>query len=106
MIEVIMVMKKHPVVRVGLVSLLAICLSLPSTALGAGKSGKKYFKEGVKYENTEQWDLAAQQFALAMGEDPGNAEYRLRWLRAMQMSSLMYSARGDLLEAKGDYAGA
>jgi general secretion pathway protein D len=85
---------------------LAICLSLPSTCFAGGKEGKKNFKEGVKYETAEQWDLAAQQYALAVAAEPDNAEYRLRMLRAMQMASLMFSARGDLLESKSDYAGA
>jgi general secretion pathway protein D len=81
-------------------------LILPGPVLGAGKSGKKYFKEGVKYESVEQWDLAAEQYALAVSEEPGNAEYRLRLLRATQMASLMFTARGDLLEAKADYESA
>jgi len=81
-------------------------LSFPVTALGGGKSGKKNFKEGVRHESAEQWDLAAEQYALAVANEPDNAEYKLRLLRAMQMASLMYSARGDLLESKGDYAGA
>jgi len=85
---------------------LAICLSLPITGVAGGKAGKKNFEEGVKYETAEQWDLAAQQYALAVAAEPDNAEYRLRMLRAMQMASLMFSARGDLLEAKNDYAGA
>src|SRR5215831_13995495 len=92
--------------RVSLVFLLAICLSLPVTGFGGGNSGKKNFKEGAKYESAEQWDLAAEQYALAVANEPDNAEYRLRLLRAMQMASLMFSARGDLLEAKNDYAGA
>jgi general secretion pathway protein D len=81
-------------------------LSFPATAFGGGKSGKKNFKEGAKYESAEQWDLAAEQYAVAVANEPDNAEYRLRLMRAMQMSSLMFAARGDLLEAKGDYAGA
>src|SRR5262249_20519965 len=92
--------------RVTLVFLLAICLSLPVTGFGGGNSGKKNLKEGAKYESAEQWDLAAEQYALAVANEPDNAEYRLRLLRASQMAALMFAARGDLLEAKGDYAGA
>ncbi|HZF39774.1 MAG TPA: hypothetical protein VE715_13185, partial [Blastocatellia bacterium] len=99
-------MKKYSRRRTLLVFLLAICLSLPVTVFGEGKSGKKNFKEGAKYESAEQWDLAAEQYALAVANEPDNAEYRLRLMRAMQMASLMLAARGDLLEAKGDYAGA
>jgi general secretion pathway protein D len=100
------VMKKYSRGRTLLVFLLAICLSLPVTVFGGGKPGKKNFKEGAKYESAEQWDLAAEQYALAVVNEPDNAEYRLRMLRAMQMASLMFAARGDLLEAKGDFAGA
>ena len=92
--------------RAWLAFLLVVCLVSPSAALGEGKSGKKYFKEGVKYESVEQWDLAAQQYALAVAQDPDNAEYRLRWLRAMQFAALMYVSRGDQFEAKGDYSSA
>ena len=99
-------MKKYSGHRASLVFLLVICLSLPVTVFGGDKSGKKNFKEGARYESAEQWDLAAEQYALAVANEPGNAEYRLRLLRAMQMASLMFAARGDLLEAKGDYAGA
>src|SRR5215813_12734926 len=100
------VMRKYSRGRTLLVFILAVCLSLPVTVFGGGQSGKKNFKEGAKYESAEQWDLAAEQYALAVANEPDNAEYRLRLLRAMQMASLMYAARGDLLEAKGDYAGA
>src|SRR5215510_3343514 len=99
-------MKKYSRPRTSLVFILVVCLSFPVTALGGGKSGKKNFKEGARHESAEQWDLAAEQYALAVANEPDNAEYKLRLLRAMQMASLMYSARGDLLESKGDYAGA
>jgi general secretion pathway protein D len=99
-------MKKSSTARRSLALTLTICLSLPSTCFAGGKAGKKNFKEGVKYETAEQWDLAAQQYALAVAGEPDNVEYRLRLLRAMQMASLMFTARGDMLEAKNDFAGA
>jgi general secretion pathway protein D len=99
-------MNTYSAARMSLALTLAICLSLPITGVAGGKAGKKIFKDGVKYETAEQWDLAAQQYALAVAAEPDNVEYRLRLLRAMQMASLMFSARGDLLEAKNDYAGA
>jgi general secretion pathway protein D len=99
-------MKRHYDYRSPLALFLAVCLSLPGAAFGAGKSGKKYFKEGARCESVERWDLAAEQYALAVSEEPGNAEYRLRFLRATQMASLMFTARGDTLEAKADYEGA
>ncbi len=99
-------MKKYYSCRASLVFTLTICLSLPVTVFGQGKSGKKNFKEGAKYESAEQWDQAAEQYALAVANEPENAEYKLRLMRTLQMASLMFAARGDLLEAKGDYTGA
>jgi len=99
-------MKTDSTFRAPLAALLIICLIFPPIAFAGGKAGKKYFEEGVKHESSEQWDLAAERYALAVGEDPGNAEYRLRLLRAAQMASLMFIARADLLEAKGDFASA
>jgi hypothetical protein len=99
-------MKRYFTAQRSLAFTLAICLSLPSTCFAGGEAGKKNFKEGVKYESAERWDLAAQQYAIAVAAEPDNTEYRLRLLRAMQMASLMFSARADLLEAKNDYAGA
>jgi general secretion pathway protein D len=102
-------MSKYISARALVACLFSVCLSSPVPIFAGGNGGnggKKNFKEGVKYENSEQWDLAAEQYALAVAGEPGNAEYRLRLLRAMQMASLMYSARGDLLEARNDFAGA
>jgi general secretion pathway protein D len=99
-------MKTRSLYRAPLVALLIICLTFPPLAFAGSKAGKKYFDEGVKHEIAEQWDKAAERYALAVAEDPGNAEYRLRLLRATQMASLMFVARADLLEAKGDFAAA
>ena len=94
-------MKPSSLPRAALALCLSFCLCLPTmTVVAGGKNGKKNFKEGVKHENTEQWDLAAQQYALAVADEPDNAEYRLRLVRAMQMASLMFAARGDLLAAR------
>lgn len=99
-------MKKYFTPRASLALALTICLSLPVQGFAGGKASRKNFKEGVKYESAEQWDLAAEQYALALAGEPGNAEYRLRLYRAMQMAALMFSARGDLLAARNDYASA
>jgi general secretion pathway protein D len=99
-------MKNYSPRRASLALLLCLCLSLQGVALAAGKNGRKYFKEGSKYESAEQWDLAAEQYALAVADEPGNAEYKLRLLRSMQKASLMFAARGDVLAVKDDYAGA
>ena len=89
--------------------LLTVCLVLPSAmpvfAYG-GKNGKKNFKEGVKYETEQQWEQAVTEYALAVAAEPSNAEYKLRYTRALQNASIMYTRRGDELAKQGDYASA
>lgn len=99
-------MKKTVLSRAPIVLTLVFVLCLPSPAFCGGKSGKKNFKEGAKHETTEQWDLAAEKYAMAVMDEPENAEYRMRLARALQMASLMFAARGDLLESKSDFSGA
>jgi general secretion pathway protein D len=103
--EVKVNMNKHSIIHRVLAILLTICLVMPGVALAA-KSGKKNFKEGVKYEQLQQWDMAAQQYALACQAEPNNPEYRLRYLRALQQASIMYIKRGDALSEQSDFAGA
>jgi general secretion pathway protein D len=99
-------MKTNTTVHRFLAVLLALCLTVPSAALADGKSGKKSYKEGLKYEQLQQWDLAAQEFALAVAAEPNNAEYKLHYSRALQNGSLMFLKRGDELAKQGDYASA
>lgn len=86
--------------------LIVISLLSPVTALAVARGGRKNFKEGQKYETLQQWDLAAQQFALAVAAEPNNPEYKLHYLRALQQASLMFVKRGDALAEQGDYGGA
>src|SRR5262245_11121305 len=97
-------MNKHSIIHRVLAISLSVFLVMPGMALAA-KSGKKNFKDGVKYEQLQQWDMAAQQFALACQAEPNNPEYRLHYLRALQQASIMYIKRGDALADQNDYAG-
>ena len=99
-------MNKHSIYRKPLAILLAICLLLPGAAFGIGKSGKKNFGAGVKYEVAEQWDLAAQEFALAVAAEPSNAEYRLHLSRALTNAAVMFIKRGDALNEQNDFQSA
>jgi general secretion pathway protein D len=86
---------------------LTVTLVLPATALaGFDGNGKKNFKEGVKYAANQQWDLAAQEFALAVAAAPDNAEYRAHYMRSLMQASIMYVKRGDTLAEQNDYASA
>lgn len=70
------------------------------------EAGGKYFKQGRKFEVAEQWELAAEQYALALNQDPGNPEFRLHLLRATAKASLMFMERGKVLMDQQDYEGA
>lgn len=85
---------------------LSLCLLMPGAALADGKNGKKNYKEGLKYEQQQQWDMAAQQFALALSAEPNNPEYKIHYLQALQRASLMYVQRGDALAEQTDYPSA
>lgn len=84
--------------------LLVLNLFGGSTALAF--NGKKYFKTGLRYEATKEWDRAAEEFSLALREDPGNAEYELHYLRCVSNASLMFMDRARMLVAQGDYESA
>jgi len=85
---------------------LSLCLLLPGAALADGKKGKKNFREGVKYEQQQQWDMAAQHFALALSAEPNNPEYKVHYLQALQRAGQMYVTRGDALAEQNDYSSA
>src|SRR5499426_3108041 len=89
-----------------LAAFLSLCLLLPGAALADGNNGKKNFKEGMKYEELQQWDMAAQRFALALSAEPNNPEYKVHYLQALQRASLMYITRGDALAEQNDLSGA
>lgn len=97
---------KIPVsVRISTSFLLIMCLLAPVAVLAKG-DGKKHFKEGMKAEVAEQWDAAVEHFALAVADNPKNAEYRLHYIRALFNASQMYMKRGNSLAEEGDYPGA
>jgi general secretion pathway protein D len=84
--------------------LLASMLS-PAAVLAIG-DGKKHFRAGMKHEVAEAWDKAAEEFALAVTENPKNPEYRLHLQRALFNASQMYMKKGAMAAAEKDYEGA
>lgn len=98
-------MKKSAYLRFALSLLLLASLFSPTAILAMG-DGKKHFKEGMKAEVAEEWDKAAEHFALAVTENPKNPEYRLHYVRALFNASQMYIRRGNTLAAEKDYKGA
>ncbi len=87
----------------GLSATLAVILLAPAAYAG---NGKKYFKEGMKYEVVKQWDKAAELFAQALQEEPGNVEYQLHLQRALFNASVLCATRARQMEEQGDYEGA
>lgn len=85
--------------------LLTFCLLLlPVTALA--KKGEKNFKAGMKYEENQQWEKAAQEFTLALAADPSSAEYHLHFRRASFNASQAYMQQGRALAEQNDFVGA
>ncbi|MGB7924832.1 MAG: secretin N-terminal domain-containing protein [Pyrinomonadaceae bacterium] len=78
-------------------------LVMPMTALA---KGDKNFKQGMKYEQAQQWDKAAQEYALAVAANPSHMEYQLHYRRALFNASQMYMIKGRAMAEQFDYAGA
>src|SRR5687767_13566383 len=98
-------MKKSAYIRFVLSFLLVFSMLSPLSVLALG-DGKKFFKEGMKAEIAEDWDRAAEQFALAITDNPKNPEYRLHYVRALFNASQMYIRKGNNLAKENDYEGA
>ncbi|MGD9587931.1 MAG: secretin N-terminal domain-containing protein [Pyrinomonadaceae bacterium] len=98
-------MNRSVLVRLSLSFLLVVSLLSPTAAF-AFSDGKKHFKNGLKHEYAEEWDKAAEAFALAVAEKPRNPEYRLHLQRALFNASQMYMKKGNVAAGEKDYEGA
>lgn len=84
--------------------LAAFLLAAPMTALA--KKGEKNYKRGLQYEQAQQWEKAAQEFALAVAANPSDTEYQLHYRRAIFNASQVFMQKGRVLSEQGDYIGA
>lgn len=87
--------------------LIIVCLlatAMPVSALG--KKGEKDYKQGLIYEAAQQWERAAQEFALAVAADPAQTEYQLHYRRAVFNASQSFMQKGRSLAEQRDYVGA
>jgi len=91
--------------RFCLTFLLIFAMLSPTAVLAMG-DGKKHFHRGLDEEAAEAWDLAAEEFALAVNESPKNPEYRLHLQRALFNASQMYVKKGTAAAKEKDYEGA
>ncbi len=99
-------MIKSAYVRFSLTLFLLVALLSPTAVFANDRKAKKHFQDGMKAESSEQWDKAAEEFALAVIEDPKNPEYRLHYTRALFNASQMYIKKGTAQANENDYAGA
>ena len=98
-------MRKNTEPRILVSLLVTFCLLLlPATALA--KKGERNFKQGMQYENAQQWEKAAQEFTLAVAADPSNLEYQLHFRRASFNASQTYMQQGRALAEQRDFVGA
>src|SRR5712691_6793174 len=84
---------------------MVVCLlALPVSALG--KKGKEHYDRGMKFEEAQQWEKAAQEFTLAIAADPHNVDYQLHYRRAVFNASQSFMQQGRSLAEQRDYVGA
>jgi general secretion pathway protein D len=91
----------HSIIALVIVTCL---LAVPVSALG--KKGKDHYNNGMKYEQAQQWEKAAQEFTLALAADPSNVDYLLHFRRAVFNASQMFMQQGRSLAEQRDYVGA
>ena len=101
----IKLMKKSIYFRFSLSFILMLALFSPTAVLAMG-DGKKHFNQGMKHETAEEWDKAAEEFALAVTDNPKNPEYRLHYIRSLFNASQMFMKKGRMQADEKDYAGA
>ena len=70
---------RNPIVSLVVVLCLLV---VPLTAFA--KKGRDHFKRGLKHEQAQQWDKAAQEYTLALASDPSNAAKTLRQALALK----------------------
>jgi general secretion pathway protein D len=97
---------KHPV-NARAFAALALVLCLLAAPVGAwAKKGEKNFKRGIEAEKAQQWQKAAEEFALAVAANPSEMEFQLHYRRALFNASQKFMEQGRTLAERGDYAGA
>ncbi|HEX8069603.1 MAG TPA: secretin N-terminal domain-containing protein [Pyrinomonadaceae bacterium] len=83
----------------------AACLFI-APGVARAQRGAKNYKQGLRHEQAQQWERAAEEFALAVASDPASAEYQLHYRRALFNASQTLMMQGRALGEQGDYTGA
>jgi general secretion pathway protein D len=84
---------------------ITLCLLCAPLSVYA-KKGEKNYRQGTAYEMQKKWELAAQEFALALAANPSDVEYLLHYQRAVFNASQSSMEKGRAAEEQGDYQGA
>jgi general secretion pathway protein D len=87
-------------------SLIVIISLLAVPMVAFAKKGEKYYNQGMIYEKAQQWEKAAEQYALAVAANPGDTEYQLRYRRSIFNASQSLMMQGRALAEKNDFVGA
>jgi general secretion pathway protein D len=98
-------MKSFKLARPAAALLMAVVL-LASPLAVLAKKGEKNFNRGIDYEKAQQWEKAAQEFALALATSPSDTEYLLHYRRAVFNASQVFMQKGRALADQSDYVGA
>jgi general secretion pathway protein D len=85
-------------------AIVACMLALPMSAFA--KKGHEHYNKGMDLEKAQQWEKAAQEFTLALAEDPSNVDYQLHYRRAVFNASQSFMQQGRSLAEQRDYVGA
>jgi general secretion pathway protein D len=83
-----------------------VCVLLAAPVAVLAKKGEKNYRRGMEYEQAQQWEKAAAEFALAVAAAPSDTEYQLHYRRSIFNASQTYMTRGRALADQGDYIGA
>jgi len=89
-----------------MVALVVVTCLLIVPVSAFGKKGKDNYNRGLKYEQAQQWEKAAQEFTLAIASDPSNVDYQLHYRRATFNASQTFMQQGRSLAEQRDYIGA
>lgn len=87
-------------------SLIVIISMLAVPMVAFAKKGEKYYNQGIIYEKAQQWEKAAEQYALAVAANPADTEYQLRYRRSIFNASQSLMMQGRALAEKNDFVGA
>jgi general secretion pathway protein D len=89
-----------------IVALVIVTCMLVVPVSAIGKKGKDNFNRGMKYEQAQQWERAAQEFMLALATDPSNVDYQLHYRRSIFNASQTFMQQGRSLAEQRDFVGA